>query len=135
MEDEESMYDISVSVCTCVFVPAVSLNIPTCSIPPVIHSLPGNLQYHSKIKRSAGGDDERYNLAGSAFCGRRLPLIKPFDGLCTMRESEERAALGAEQRRDRACTVTLTITSPPDSATRAAWEWSETVSAQSVGKI
>lgn len=38
--------------------PAVSLNNPTCLGPPVIHSLSGNLQYHGKIKRSVGGDDE-----------------------------------------------------------------------------
>lgn len=47
-------------VCFCVQ-PAVSLNSPTCIGPTVIHSLSGNLQYHSEIKRSLGrgrGDDE-----------------------------------------------------------------------------
>ena len=52
------MHDISVRVLVCVSVPAVSLNIPTCLGPPMIHSLSGNLQYHSEIKRSVGGDDE-----------------------------------------------------------------------------
>ncbi|CAB1455685.1 unnamed protein product [Pleuronectes platessa] len=53
---------------------AVSLNIPTC----FGHSLSGNLQYHSEIKRSVeGGMMKRYNLADSAYGGRRIPLINP----------------------------------------------------------
>lgn len=62
MKVRECMYDISVRVYVCFCAqPAVSLNNPTCLGPPVIHSLPGNLQYHGEIKRSIGwgeGDDE-----------------------------------------------------------------------------
>lgn len=70
--------------------PAVSLNNPTCLGPWVIHSLSGNLHCHGEIKKKVwvegvaviGGRGwgvymmKHCNLVDSAYCGRRIPLIK-----------------------------------------------------------
>lgn len=86
-ESERSMRNGSGRVCVwyqcqgvCFFAqPAVSLNNHTYLVPPVIHSLSGNLQYHREIKRSIGGKEEgmmkRYERERSARGGRRIPLI------------------------------------------------------------
>ena len=121
--ESESVCMISVSrlcvcVCVCVCVcaqPAVSLNRPTCLVPPAIHSLCGNVQQPADIKRSAvkrrgegdggeGGVIKCYDPRGAADCGRRSPLITPPRlplTACVQRgESEGRAAPGFEEERE-----------------------------------
>lgn len=118
---------ISVSGCVCFYVqPAVSLNNPTCLGPPMIHSFSGNLQYYSEIKRSVEGkggwdeDDEALQpsrlrpVVGAGFLLSNCSYS--LDGLCTKRQSEARAAVGALKKEDYTWTMTLIITSLLDSA-------------------